>query len=168
MKKHLLAVLVIFAFLIGLALAWALKERPDAHTALADAGVPCRVITMSPAITEIVFALHAGDNVVGVSDYTAWPSAAKKLPPCGGTINPDFELITSLKPDLVLLQGRNEKAAAHFEKVGTNYLNVRLDDMDSIASAARTIGARLGKAARGAKLAKHVLNYRDMLSQVAG
>ena len=48
---------------------------------------PKRIITLSPALTEIVFEIGAGERVVGVSDYTVHPPRAKILPSLGGVTN---------------------------------------------------------------------------------
>lgn len=67
-------------------------------TALAD-----RIITLNPALTEIVFALGSERQLVGVSRFSNFPEAAKTLPQVGDYTNPSIEKIVALKPDLVLL-----------------------------------------------------------------
>ena len=56
-----------------------------------------RVISTSPAITEILFALGAGDRVVGVTDYCSFPKKACLLPSIGGPLNPSTETWIALK-----------------------------------------------------------------------
>jgi iron complex transport system substrate-binding protein len=63
---------------------------------------PHRVICLMPTITDTVFALGAGDDVVGISDYTKYPAAALTKPSVGDLINPSIETILSLHPDLVI------------------------------------------------------------------
>jgi iron complex transport system substrate-binding protein len=63
---------------------------------------PHRVICLMPTVTDTVFALGAGDDVVGISDYTKYPAAALKMPSVGDLIKPSIETILSLRPDLVI------------------------------------------------------------------
>src|SRR6185295_16036836 len=61
---------------------------------------PRRVISLVPSLTETLFALGAGDDVVAVTDYCLFPSDLV-LPRVGGTKSPSIEAIRSLRPDLV-------------------------------------------------------------------
>ena len=63
---------------------------------------PHRVISMAPNLTEIVYDIGAGDELVGVTDYCRFPPEAKRKEKIGGWLNPNYEKILSLKPDLVL------------------------------------------------------------------
>jgi iron complex transport system substrate-binding protein len=63
---------------------------------------PHRVICLMPTVTDTVFALGAGDDVVGISDYTKYPAAALTKPSVGDLIKPSIETILSLHPDLVI------------------------------------------------------------------
>ncbi|CAM3649661.1 ABC transporter substrate-binding protein [Cohnella lubricantis] len=63
---------------------------------------PERIISTSPAETEILFALGLGDKVVGVSDYDDYPAETKDKPKIGDVIKPNEETLVSLTPDLVI------------------------------------------------------------------
>jgi len=63
---------------------------------------PHRVICLMPTVTDTVFALGAGDEVIAISDYTKYPAAALKKPSVGDLIKPSIETILSLHPDLVI------------------------------------------------------------------
>jgi iron complex transport system substrate-binding protein len=63
---------------------------------------PHRIICLMPTVTDTVFALGAGDDVVGISDYTKYPAAALTKPSVGDLIKPSIETILSLHPDLVI------------------------------------------------------------------
>ncbi len=60
-----------------------------------------RIISLTPSITEILFALEAGDSVIAVSDADTFPPQVKRLPRIG-SLKPNYEMILYLKPDLVL------------------------------------------------------------------
>src|SRR5580704_698606 len=61
-----------------------------------------RIVSVSPATTEALFAIGAGDRVVGRSRFCDWPPEATKLPVVGGVVDPNFEAIAQLEPDLVV------------------------------------------------------------------
>src|SRR5215210_6736899 len=60
-----------------------------------------RVVTLSPNLTEMVFAVGANDRLVGTDDFSNFPIDARGLPKVGG-MQPNLEKIVQLKPDLVL------------------------------------------------------------------
>ena len=63
---------------------------------------PQRVVSLSPAVTEILFALGAQDLLVGRTDFCVYPDAAMDIPSIGGISNLNIESILALKPDLVI------------------------------------------------------------------
>jgi ABC-type Fe3+-hydroxamate transport system substrate-binding protein len=85
------------------------------------ASKPRRVISLVPSITETLFALGAGDEVVGITDFCIFPPDLA-LPRLGGTKNPRVEEIRALAPDLVHMnleenQRRHGEAIASFTRV---------------------------------------------------
>jgi iron complex transport system substrate-binding protein len=62
-----------------------------------------RVISLAPNLTEIVFAVGAGDRLVGRTSYCDFPAEAKSVPEVGDTLHPSLERIISLKPQVVLI-----------------------------------------------------------------
>src|ERR1700723_654648 len=64
---------------------------------------PERIVSTSPSITEVLFALGLGPHVVGVSNYCEYPPQVKDLPKVGTYLRPDAESIARLKPDLVIV-----------------------------------------------------------------
>ncbi len=64
---------------------------------------PERIISLAPSVTEALYYLGAIDKVVAVSDYCEWPEEVKNKPKVGGMINPSYEKILALKPDLVII-----------------------------------------------------------------
>ncbi|HLJ25565.1 MAG TPA: cobalamin-binding protein [Candidatus Angelobacter sp.] len=64
-----------------------------------------RIVCLAPNVTDMVFALGRGGDVVGITDYTKYPPEALQKPSVGGVIDPSLEKIVSLHPDLVLAIG---------------------------------------------------------------
>lgn len=83
------------AFLAALAALACARTRPAGGPAL-------RVVSLSPATTEAVFALGHGPRVVGRSRYCDFPPEVKSVPPVGGFVDPSLEAILGVKPDLVV------------------------------------------------------------------
>lgn len=74
-----------------------------AFCSAATAKAPGKIISLAPNITEILFALGLGDNIIGVTTFCDYPEEAKKKPKVGGMSNPSLETVVSLKPDIVIL-----------------------------------------------------------------
>ncbi len=62
-----------------------------------------RIISLAPSVTETIYYLNAIDRVVAVSNYCKWPEEIKDKPKAGGMLNPSYEKILALKPDLVII-----------------------------------------------------------------
>lgn len=79
---------------------------------------PERIVSLVPAVTEMLFAIGADERVVGVSDYDTYPSNVLKLPRVGALLNPDLERIFKLKPDLVIIYGTQTTLAEKLMAAG--------------------------------------------------
>jgi len=62
-----------------------------------------RIVSLAPSLTECLYAIGAGDQIAGVTDYCTVPAAARSKPRVGGMVNPSIEAIVNLQPDLVLV-----------------------------------------------------------------
>jgi len=62
-----------------------------------------RAISLAPNLTEMIFAVGAGDKLVGVTSYCNYPPEAKKLEKIGDTQTPNIEKIIALKPQVVFV-----------------------------------------------------------------
>jgi len=99
--------------------------------------IPERIISLSPANTEILFAIGAGDRVVGVTEYCNYPAEAEEREKIGGVSTVSIEKVVALEPDLVLGDELNGKETfARLEElnitvVGINPVNISeiLDDI---------------------------------------
>lgn len=72
-------------------------------SAAGPASPPKRIVSLAPSMTEILYALGLGDNIVGVTTFCDYPEEAKKKAKIGGMSNPSMEAVISLKPDIVVL-----------------------------------------------------------------
>jgi iron complex transport system substrate-binding protein len=147
MPRRALWLTALLACGLGLA-TWRLAPRvPTTADVPAPASGARRVVSLAPSLTEIVYALGAGDRLVGVSEYSDYPPAAKKVPRVGAFLNPNLELIADLKADLVLIQGQHEKVRDYCRTHGQAFFSVKLDTVDDLFGALGTVGAALGRPA---------------------
>src|SRR6266852_7349100 len=70
-----------------------------------------RIVSLAPNLTEIVYAVGAGDRLVGDTEYCDYPAAAKNVAKIGDTIHPSIERIIALKPQLVLVSTASQLEA---------------------------------------------------------
>ena len=75
--------------------------RESSHSELGGAKSQ-RIVSLAPSITEILFAVGAGERLVGVTTYCNYPPAATRITKIGGLVNIDIEKIIALKPDIVI------------------------------------------------------------------
>ena len=81
---------------------------------------PQRVVSLSPAVTEIIYALGAQDILVGRTDFCTYPPEAAQIPSIGGISNLNIESILSLTPDLVISGSMvGKKVTDQMDKMGT-------------------------------------------------
>ena len=71
---------------------------------------PTRIVSLTPHTTEILFALGAGNRLVGRDMYSHWPDSAERVPNLGQGLRPNIEAVIAAKPDLVLLYASQESA----------------------------------------------------------
>lgn len=136
-----------------------IKSRKETHLSeekQASTGKVQRIICAAPSVTEIVFALGFGENVVGVSDFSTYPPQVKEKANIGGMFNPNRERITALQPDLVITQGKHESLAKLCLKEDIRLLSVEINILKDIPEAIFSIGRELNAEKRAAKLAKEV------------
>ena len=81
---------------------------------------PTRVVSLSPAVTEIIFALKADSLLVGRTDFCSFPPEAQAIPSIGGISNLNIEKILSLQPDLVISGSMvGKKVTDQMDQMGT-------------------------------------------------
>lgn len=87
---------------------------------------PQRIVSLSPAITEIVCLVGAQDKLVGVSDFCNYPESVKSLPKMGGMQNINMEALMSVRPDVVLIGSIvSKKDVAAIEKLNIPVIAIR-------------------------------------------
>lgn len=101
-----------------------------------------RIVSLIPATTELLFALGAGDRVVGRTHWCDYPAAAASVPDLGDGMSPNLEAVVAARPDLVVLylSGQNGSAATRLRDLGIPAIQVRSDLLADVPRLARLFG----------------------------
>jgi iron complex transport system substrate-binding protein len=119
---------------------------------------PERIVSIGPSNTEFLFALGAGDRIVGDDDFSDEPAAAKTKEHVGG-VKVNLEKIVSLKPDLILTVKFSDGTIEALSQSSAAVLVVDPQGAADVARSATLIGQAIG--ADGAKLASDIQKQLD-------
>ena len=123
-----------------------------------------RVVSLAPSLTENIFAVGAGDRLVGDTTYCNYPEEAKSVQKVGDTITPNLETIVALRPDVVFVSTASQLES--FKNVlEQNHIAVYVtnpNSLDSVLSDLRTLGDLLGTVDRTSVL------LNEMQERIAG
>jgi len=114
---------------------------------------PKRIVSTVPSLTELLYAVGAQDQLVGVTTYCIYPPEAAKKPKIG-SIDVDYEALAVLKPDVIATSvAVAHKSAAELESQGYKVFSVDPHTVADIAAALRQLGALTGHEAEAEKAA---------------
>ena len=117
----------------------------------------------------MLFAIGAGGQVAGVSSYDKFPPETLSKPKVGALIDPDFERILSLKPDLVIVYGTQTDLIARLDRAHVPMFKYEHAGLADITSTIRKIGERITRAAAANTLADRLeRDFEDIRRSVAG
>ncbi|MDD2516910.1 MAG: ABC transporter substrate-binding protein [Synergistales bacterium] len=131
-------------FLLFLILCLFDPRRPVA----ADQGpAPDRIVSLAPSITESLFAIGAGERVVGVTDHDVFPEEVKVIPSVGGYYDPSLERILALSPQLVIgIATFHGKLLERLETLGVDTLPLTIHrGLDGVRECIFSMGSRLNR-----------------------
>jgi iron complex transport system substrate-binding protein len=122
-----------------------------------------RIVSLIPAVTEMLFAIGAGPQVVGVGTFDEYPPAIEKLPRVGALLDPDLERILSLRPDLVMVYESQTDLRRQLERATIPTFIYKHAGLADIAETMRLLGARIGRTAEAAEATRKI---EDHLAQI--
>src|SRR5258706_11345330 len=122
---------------------------------------PQRIVSTTPSITELLYALGIGDRVAGVTRFCRYPPEAQQKPKIGDYINPNLEAIAALKPDLVIIQTNPVRLAARLASVHLRTVEVNQENIEAIYRSIRVIGDATETAPRAAALIETIRKGLD-------
>lgn len=144
-KGRGLAVALGFIATLAIGLAAACGTRDDAPSPVRGP----RVVSLVPAVTEMLFAVGAGPQVVGVSSFDAVPAEVSTRPRVGALLDPDLEKILSLKPDLVVTYGSQTSLHEQLARAGIAAFDYRHGGIAETLDTMERVGDRTGHADGG-------------------
>jgi iron complex transport system substrate-binding protein len=147
------------ALLLGLALATSARAEVrvldvDGH-AVVLAQPARRIVSLAPHLTELLFAVGAGEHVVGTVEYSDFPDAARRAPRVGDSSLLDLERIAALQPDLVLVW-RHGNSPQQLQRLAALRLPTYAHEARALADISRglrDLGALTGRATEAAQRA---------------
>jgi iron complex transport system substrate-binding protein len=117
---------------------------------------PSRIVSLVPALTEMLFALGAGPQVVAVSSYDEFPPEVKSLPRVGALLDPDMERILSLRPDLVIVYGSQTDLQRQLTRAGIRAYNYRHAGLAGVFRTLEDLGTVVGRHDEGVRLTRDI------------
>ena len=121
-----------------------------------------RIISLVPALTNMLIAIDARPQLVAVSSYDDDPQV-RQLPRVGALLDPDVERILSLKPDLVLLYGSQTDLMTQLRRASVPYFEYRHAGVAAVTATIRALGQRTGRSAAAERLASDIDRRLDAL-----
>ena len=152
-SKRLITVAV-----VALIVFWA--ARPVTMQSRASAS---RIVSLVPALTEMLFAIGAGPQVIAVSSFDEFPPQVKSLPRVGALLDPDMERILALRPDLVLSYGSQTDVQAQLARANIRVFSYRHAGLNGIFTTLKDLGAAVGRPADAERLARDIRGGLDAI-----
>jgi iron complex transport system substrate-binding protein len=133
-----------------------------------QAAPPRRIVSLIPAVTEMLFAIGEGERLVGVTSYDHFPPEVSRITRVGGLLDPDVERILALRPDLVVVYNTQVELKQRLDRAGIGYYSYEHRALPDITAPPREIGARIGSAGRAnadaADIERAIVTIRSNLS----
>lgn len=122
-------------------------------TIIPSSGVPRRIISLAPSVTEVLFALGAGPQVIACTRYCNYPPQARRLPKVGD-VHLDFEEIVALAPDLVVAESiTSDSIERRLQSLGLRVVRVDSTTLEGYMQTLRTLGWLTGHRVQAQTLA---------------
>jgi iron complex transport system substrate-binding protein len=122
---------------------------------------PQRVISLAPNITEIIFKLGAQDRLVGRTEFCTFPDAAKEISSIGGYLNPDYEKIVDLQPDVIFLLP-NTEMERKLQHLGLHIFSIPDETIEEVLFSIKAVGRVLALDERAEEIAQGIQDTLDL------
>lgn len=178
MKKHLSRRRLVINVSIGLVISlipvmdlWALpastdiRVKDDTHMELVIAEPAHSVVSLAPHITELVFAISAGNKLVGTVNHSDYPKEALSIPRVGSYKKVSYETIAALQPDLILAfgSGNGWEMINHLRSLGFKVYVDEPGELEDLAKTLKKLGLLLGQPDQGEQQAQEFLQRHNAL-----
>jgi len=124
-----------------------------------------RIVSLAPHLTELVYSAGAGQRLVGAVEFSDYPEAATQLPRVGDAFRFDYELISSLNPDLILgwSSGNPPEGLARLRSLGLRVVELEPQTLDDIPLQIEQVGQLAGTEAQAGEAATRFRGELDEL-----
>src|SRR3954452_4025065 len=133
----------------------AVSVTGDDGTTVTLATAPDKVISLTPATSELMFALGAGDRLVGRTDYDDYPAEVATVPAVATFQGVEMEKVVDIGPDLVLAGGNGFTPAADIQRMrdlGFPVLVVYAKDVSGVQADIKLVGQAVGETQAAAQI----------------
>lgn len=127
------------------------QPAPDTPPETAVDQPPQRIVSLLPSLTELLFAIGAGEQVVAVTANDDYPPQVAHLPRVGD-MTIDYERLLQLKPDLVVLDPGVNPDYSRLQELGIAVEAVRVGSLAELSTAITQVGQRAGRADQAARV----------------
>lgn len=126
-----------------------------------------RIVSLAPSVTETLFALGLGDQLVGDTDFCDYPPAAKQKRHIGGPVNPNIETIAALHPDLVVASREINRAESVYslERLGIPVYTTDPQSVEQVLTSTERLAGLLGASDAGRTLTANLRRRLGELDQ---
>jgi iron complex transport system substrate-binding protein len=122
-----------------------------------------RIVSLVPSLTETLFAIGAGTEIVGVDSFATYPPEVTALPRVGALVDPDVERILSLRPDLVITYGSQTALEAQLARAKIKTYSYRHGGLAAVLDSIREVGQASGHVREADALAQRIASQFDAL-----
>ena len=146
MLKATQIILFYFFIFISLPVLSQISIKDDTQQTISLEQPAQRIISLSPGITELVFAAGGGDKLIGAVSYSDYPLKAKNIPRIGSYDSLDIEQILALQPDLVIAwkSGNPDHQIQQLQSLGLKVYITEPENFASIPKTLRKFGQLMG------------------------
>ncbi len=144
----------------------AISVQDDMRHAVTLAAPAQRIVSLAPHTTELLFAAGAGSKIVGISEYSDYPAAARSIASIGSSAALDLERILALKPDLIVSWGSGNLGpqVGKLRELGIPVFESEPRDFDTVATSLERLAQLAGTTAVGQQAASQ---FRSRLAQLS-
>lgn len=125
---------------------------------------PKRIVSLSPSTTELIYAIGAGKDVVGVTNYDNYPPEVKSVAKVGGYEGPNIEAILAQKPDIVFasnLSGKDQMET--LQKSGIPVVVLEAQNINQIYDSIKILGEIIGNVEKGNEI---INKMKDKIKEI--
>jgi iron complex transport system substrate-binding protein len=166
LKKAFTFVVVAVAVAAWCGLGWALSGHQTSYETAT--GLPQRIVSLAPNVTEILFALGLSDSIVGVSTFCDYPPQASQKPLIGAYWQPDIEAIIAQRPFLVIGESypQHRELLDRLSAMGYKTAVLKADTIAELLDAIAKAGDLTGRQVQAAELQKILRAKLDAVSKL--